>query len=333
MFKVLVGFVMAKHVRVLVTGSRGFIGRSFVASLQSMQFYVTSVIRSSGGANNILPNEVCIDSLDSSTNWSSVLKDIDVVVHLAARSYIVNDHALDPLEEYRQANTYSTLNLATEAARVGVRRFVFVSTLKVNGELSQVGKPFRFDDKPQPQSPYAISKYEAERGLHKIAAETGMEVVVVRPPLVYGAGVKGNFASLLRWVEKGLPLPLGGVTNNKRSLVGLDNLVDVLLACVSHPSAANQTFLVSDGEDLSTVELLQRIGHAIGRVPLLLRVPPQSLNFVATLLGKSGVATRLLGCLQVDIAHTCEILGWRPRITVDEGLRRTVNHVSEKVHL
>lgn len=322
---------MAEQKRIMVTGGRGFIGRSFIDSLQSEGFIVKSVIRSGVGMNQLMPNEVFVDRLDSSTQWSLVLKDIDVVVHLAARPYIINDDAIDPLEEYRQANTYATLKLATEAARVGVKRFVFVSTLKVNGELSQVGKPFRFDDTPQPQDHYALSKYEAELGLHKIAAETGMEVVVVRPPLVYGAGVKGNFASLLRWVEKGLPLPLGSVINNKRSLVGLDNLADMLVACVSHESAANQTFLVSDGEDLSTADLLHRIGHAMGRVPRLLRVKPQCLNLFASLLGKGGVAKRLLGSLQVDITHTCETLAWKPRITVDEGLRRAVRTMRENV--
>ncbi len=317
---------MTEQLRVVVTGGRGFIGRSLVLALQAKNLDILSVVRGGVAAQSLQPHEVGIERLDTSTNWCSVLKGANVVVHLAARAHIMRDEAIDPLAEYRRTNTDATMHLALQAARAGVKRFVFVSTLKVNGEHTLEGRPFRFDDQPQPEDPYGVSKYEAEQGLRKIAVETGMEVVIVRPPLVYGAGVKGNFASLLRWVQIGLPLPLGGVVANRRSLVGLDNLVDVLVACVHHASAANQTFLVSDGEDLSTAELLRRLGQAAGRAPRLLNVPPAWLNFCASLLGKDSVAQRLLGSLQVDIAHTCEILGWCPRVSVDEGLRRAASN-------
>lgn len=316
---------MTKAIRVVVTGGRGFIGRSLVLALQAKNFAILSVVRGGLAAQVCQAHEKGIDCLDATTNWCQVLNGADVVVHLAARAHIMRDETINLLAEYRRTNTEATLHLARQAAYAGVNRFVFVSTLKVNGEYSLQGRPFRFDDLSQPQDPYAVSKYEAEHGLRKIAAQTGMEVVIVRPPLVYGAGVKGNFASLLRWVDLGIPLPLGGVTGNRRSLVGLDNLVDVLVACVSHPAAANQTFLVSDGEDLSTAELLQRVGRAAGRVPRLLRVPPLWLNLCASLLGRGAVAQRLLGSLQVDITHTCKTLGWSPRVSVDEGLRRAVN--------
>lgn len=316
---------MTEALRVVVTGGRGFIGRSLVSALQAKNFDVLSVVRDSWDIQACQAHEVAIGRLDASTNWGPLLEGADVVVHLAARAHIMRDEATDPLAEYRRTNTDATLHLAFQAARAGVKRFVFVSTLKVNGEHTLEGRPFRFDDQPQPQDPYGVSKFEAEQGLRKIAVETDMEVVIVRPPLVYGAGVKGNFASLLRWVAWGLPLPLGGVIGNQRSLVGLDNLVDVLVACLSHPSAANQTFLVSDGEDLSTAELLQRVGRAVGKVPRLLCVPPSWLNLCAFMFGREAVAQRLLGSLQVDITHTCQTLGWSPRVSVDEGLQRAVN--------
>lgn len=322
---------MTDQTRVVVTGGRGFIGRSLVSALQKKKFDVLSVVRADSAKQEHQPFEACIGRLDGSTNWRMVLEGADVVVHLAARAHIMQDEAPDPLVAYRSTNTEGALNLASQAAQMGVRRFVFVSTLKVNGEQSVQGQPFRFDDVPNPQDPYGLSKYEAELGLRKIASDTGMEVVIVRPPLVYGAGVKGNFASLLRWVTKGRPLPLAGVVGNKRSLVGLDNLIDLLVTCVSHVSAANQTFLVSDGEDLSTADLLSRLGCAMGKRARLVYVPPSWLSFFASILGKGAVAQRLLGSLQVDITHTCETLSWRPPVSVDEGLRRTVQNARRDV--
>jgi nucleoside-diphosphate-sugar epimerase len=263
-----------------------------------------------------------LGSLDASLQWPAELRDRQVVMHLAARVHVMNESATNPLQAFREINTLGTLQLARQAAQAGVRRFIFVSSVKVNGEATVEGKPFTANDAPAPQDPYGISKAEAEVGLRQIAQETGMEVVIVRPPLVYGPGVKANFASLLRVVRRGIPLPLGWVTNNRRSLVALDNLVDLLITCVHHPAAANQTFLVSDGEDLSTTALLRRMGQAMGQPTRLLPVPPACLMLGAKLLGKTPVAQRLLGNLQVDITHTRETLGWTPPISVDEGLRR-----------
>jgi nucleoside-diphosphate-sugar epimerase len=236
----------------------------------------------------------------------------------------MHEKMLDPLAEYRRVNVQGTLNLARQAAAVGVRRFVFISSIKVNGEESLPGHPFTAHDVPAPEDAYGISKVEAEIELRRVAEETGMEVTIIRPPLIYGPGVKGNFASLISWVRRGLPLPLRGVTHNRRSLVCLDNLVDLILVCIEHPKAANQTFLISDGEDMSTTELLRKIGKALGRPARLIWVPAGLISLMAGLVGKKVISQRLLCSLQVDIRKTCELLNWKPPVAVDEGLRRAV---------
>ena len=255
------------------------------------------------------------------TSWADALRDCRSVVHLAALAHVPLGRMDDALAACRAINTVATLNLARQAAGVGVRRFVFISSIKVNGESTQPGRPFTAADPPAPQDAYAISKMEAEIGLRKIADETGMEVVIVRPPLVYGPGVKGNFAELMRWVARGIPLPLAGI-DNLRSLVALDNLVDLLLRCVEHPGAANQTFLVSDGEDLSTTDLLRRLAAAMGRPSRLFPLPQSWLRGAAALIGRGDAAARLCDSLQVDMTATREALGWTPPVGVDEGLRR-----------
>lgn len=306
--------------RVLVTGGTGWVGRALIAALHGQGHDVAAAVRKPvrlDGARTVV-----LGPLGAPTAWPAELDDRQVLVHLAARVHVMNDTATDPLQAFREVNTLGTLQLARQAAAAGVRRFVFVSSVKVNGEATPPGRPFTAGDAPAPEDPYGISKAEAESGLRQIGAQTGMEVVIVRPPLVYGPGVKANFASLMRAVRRGLPLPLGAVTDNRRSLVALDNLVDLLLTCTHHPAAAGQTFLVSDGEDLSTTGLLQRLGQAMGRPARLLPVPAGLLKLGATLVGKPGVAQRLLGNLQVDIAHTRRTLGWAPPLSVDEGLRR-----------
>lgn len=294
----------------LLTGAQGFLGSRLASRLAATQrdFRGSSVRLGAHG----LPD--CSDEL----------RDCTTVMHLAARVHIMDDPASDPLTAFREVNTAGTLNLARQAAASGVKRFVFVSSVKVLGEVTAPARPFLHDNPPAPLDPYGISKHEAEVGLREIAATTGMQVVIVRPPLVYGPGVKANFAAMMRAVRRGLPLPLASVTHNRRSLVALDNLVDLLITCIDHPAAANQTFLVSDGEDLSTADLLRRLGRAMGRPARLFPVPPALLQAGANLLGKGDVAQRLLGNLQVDISHTRETLGWTPPITVDEGLRRAV---------
>jgi len=262
--------------------------------------------------------------LDGEADWAQVLQGVDVVIHAAARAHVMREEVLDPLTEYRRVNVQGTSNLACQAAAAGVRRFVFISSIKVNGEETSPDRPFAADDAPAPEDAYGISKAAAEAELRRIAQETGMEVTIIRPPLIYGPGVKGNLSSLINWVRQGLPLPLGAVTHNRRSLVGLENLVDLIWVCVEHPKAANQTFLISDGEDLSTTELLSKIGNALSRPARLLWVPAGLIAFTANMLGKRVIAQRLLGSLQVDISKTCELLSWQPSVPVDEGLRRAV---------
>lgn len=307
---------------ILVTGGGGFIGRGVVAALIGRNIAFRQAVR----RDATTPQAVTIAEIDGETHWSHAVAGRHCVLHLAARAHILHESATDPLAAYRAVNTAGTLRLAEQAAAAGVRRFVFVSTVKVHGESSPLGRPFAETMAPAPADPYALSKWEAEQGLAAIAARTGMEVVVVRPPLVYGPGVKANFAALMRAVARGWPLPLGAIAN-RRSLVGVDNLVDFLLLCLEHPAAANQTFLVGDGEDLSTPELLHRLGTAMGRPARLWPVPPALLATGAALLGRRAAVERLCGNLQVDIAKAHALLGWTPPVGVDEGLRRTVQGI------
>lgn len=304
---------------VMVTGAHGFVGRSLCSSLANQGLGVRPVVRvRSAGEMDQVP----VGCIGPETDWAPALAGVDVVMHCAARVHVMNEDAASSFEAFRRVNVVGTLNLARQAAAIGVKRFVFVSSVKVNGEATLLGRPFRADDKPNPQDAYGASKYEAELGLRRLGMVTGMEVVIVRPPLVYGPGVKANFAAMMRWLARGVPLPFGSVSDNQRSFVALDNLVSLLATCVHHPAAANQTFLVSDGCDLSTCSLLRRMGNAMGKSTYLLPVPPAIMQLVANMLGKGDVARRLLGSLQVDIGKTRELLGWEPPISVDEGLRR-----------
>jgi UDP-glucose 4-epimerase len=313
---------------ILVTGASGFVGGALVRRLAATPSFngVVAPVRREGES---LPKEVQqipIGDLLPTTDWSTTLQHIDAVVHCAGRVHVMQDDAIEPLQAYREVNVSCTLNLARQAADAGVRRFVFISSIKVNGEATQPDQPFTADDIPAPLDPYGVSKLEAEQGLRRIEEETGIEMVIVRPPLVYGPGVKANFASMMRWLARGIPLPLGAIQNS-RSMVALDNLVDLLVTCVKHPDAAGQTFLVSDGEDLSTTGLLHRTAQAMGKKALLLPIPTFVLLCGADLLGKRAVAQRLCGSLQLDINKTRQILGWTPPVTVDEGLRRAAEGV------
>ncbi|BFN28977.1 SDR family oxidoreductase [Pseudomonas sp. SCT] len=252
---------------------------------------------------------------------SSAFYDVSAVVHCAARVHMMHDSDSDSLAAFRAVNVGGTLKLAEKAASVGVKRFVFISTIKVNGDSTVLGEPFRADDLPAPEDAYGLSKLEAERGLKELSAKTGMEVVIIRPPLVYGRGVKGNFGGMIKLVEKEIPLPFGAI-HNKRSLVGIDNLVDLIVRCIDHPAAANQVFLAGDGQDLSTPELVRGLAMAMGKHARLIPLPVGVLEFGATLLGKRALAHRLLGSLQVDITKTRELLEWQPRHSVEEGLLR-----------
>jgi UDP-glucose 4-epimerase len=307
---------------VLVTGANGFAGRALCAELVRRGYKVRGAVRSLSRISDPIGEPVEVGDINAATDWSGMLAGIDAVIHLAARVHLMREDAVDPLAEFRKVNVEGALNLAGQAAKAGVRRFIFISSIKVNGESTPLGKPYTADDKPAPSDPYGISKHEAEEALRQIAAETGMEVVIIRPPLVYGPGVKANFLTLMRWLNKGLPLPLGAI-DNKRSLVALDNLLDLIVTCMDHPGAVNQTFLVSDGDDLSTPELMRRIASALGRRAWLLPVPIWLLQICAGLLGKRSAVQKLCGSLQLNIDKTREQLGWMPPLRVDEALRIT----------
>lgn len=307
--------------RCLITGAAGFVGGPLVEKLHRERIWELAVTTRSAAAS--VPADVRHFPIEitSETDWTAALDGVDVIVHLAARVHIMNDRAADPLTEFRQINTAATLNLAEQAARAGVNRLVFISSIKVNGEEND--RPFRHDDTPMPVDPYGISKLECEIGLHEISARTGIEIVVIRPPLVYGPGARGNFALLVGLVRKKIPLPFASL-KNRRTLVALPNLVDLIVTGMTHPDAAGQTFLAGDGEDLSTPGLIEGIAAGLGVKPMLLPFPPALLQMGARVTGKNAVYQRLCGSLQVDISHARDVLGWSPVVTPREGLKLAV---------
>ena len=302
---------------ILVTGATGFVGTGLIARLAHDRRPVRAATRRDTGDLSPGVERATIGDLGRDTDWRPALEGVRTVVHLAARVHVTRDAAPDPLGEFRRVNVAGSLTLARQAAAAGVARFVFVSSVKVHGERGVFTEAAPL----APVDPYGISKSEAESGLHRIACETRMELVIIRSPLVYGPGVKANFRALMRAVARGLPLPLGAI-HNHRSLAALDNLVDFVLTCIKHPAAANETFLVSDGEDLSTTDLIRRLARALGQPARLIPVPASILMAGATMLGKRDMAQRLLGSLQVDISKARQLLGWVPPLSVDEGLRR-----------
>ena len=318
--------------RVLVTGGNGFVGHALGQALHQAGQSVTLCTRVAS-LSAIPATARLVEAgvrwvggceLSKITPWSHALQGMDVVVHCAARVHQLNDRTSNPLEVYRAENTAASATLAVAAAAAGVRRFVFLSSVKVNGEFTAPGNAFRAADQPQPSDPYGISKLEAELTIQQIASTSGMEFTIIRPPLVYGPGVKANFHRLMGAIQQSRWLPLGAVTHNRRSMIGLDNLVDLIKTCAYHPMAANQTMMASDGEDLSTADLVLRLAKAMNQKPRLLPVPPWLLQATASAIGKRDVALRLLGNLQVDSSPTRSLLGWQPPLSVDEGLMRAV---------
>lgn len=314
---------------ILVTGASGFVGGALCASLvyhSPLRISVRDKSKSELFANV----DVFEASISPDQDWSSTLSGVTAVVHCAARVHVMSEEVADPLFEFRRVNVDGTLNLARQASEAGVRRFVFISSIKVNGDCTDLGHPFTADQIPVPSDPYGVSKFEAEMGLRALSKETGMEVVIIRSPLVYGPEVKANFLSMMNWLRRGIPLPLGSVTKNRRSFVFIDNLVSMIIACINHPAAANQTFLVSDDEDLSTAGLLERMALALGRPSKSIRVPTALITLGARLIGWSDISQRLCGSLQVDIKKTKDLLDWSPPVSVDEGLRQTAAHFLKK---
>ena len=306
----------------VLTGATGFVGTAVIKRLREDN---NTTVRGCAREPSTLTAEgtdaLQIPDIGPDTNWQAALQGAAVVIHAAARVQVMADKVADPLAEFRAVNADGTLNLARQAAAAGVRRFIFISSIKVNGESKTLGHPYRHNDTLAPEDAYGQSKALAEDGLRAMAAETGLEVVIIRPPLVYGPGVKANFAAMMQLASKNLPLPLGAV-HNKRSLVALDNLVDLIVTCIDHPRAANEIFLVSDDQDVSTTELLTMMTRAAGKQPRLLPVPMSVVRWGANVLGKKALADRLCGSLQVDITHTKETLGWAPPVSLEEGIRR-----------
>jgi len=314
----------------LLTGYSGFVGKLILSTLKEININVKLLGRSF--VNNSPAVTYCNGVIGPNEEFNEALVGVSIIVHCAARAHIMNDASSHPLEAFREVNTYGTLNLAQQAANAGVKRFIFISSIKVNGETSELSKPFKPDDNYIPSDPYGLSKYEAEIGLRKIAKETGMEVVIIRPPLIYGPGVKANFASMMKWVNKGLPLPLGGINKNKRSLVSIYNLVDLIITCIDHPKAANQIFLVSDNEDVSTTGLLKNMAIALDTNHCLIPIPASWFNTASQLIGKPAIAQRLCGSLQVDISKTMELLDWKPPYASIESMKKTANAFLETLN-
>ncbi|GIA64098.1 UDP-glucose 4-epimerase family protein [Vibrio cholerae] len=302
--------------KILLTGATGFVGQQILRQLpqQARVFGRTKPARDC---------HFFAGELSANTDYRAALSGVDVVIHCAARAHVMNETAINAAELYQDINTHATLALAEQAAASSVKRFIFISSIKVNGESTSGRMPFTSSDQPCTSDHYGQSKLEAENRLKDLAAKTGLEVVIIRPTLVYGLGVKANFASLMRLISKGMPLPFGCIAKNKRSLVSVDNLVDLIITCIDHPKAANQVFLVSDDHDVSTSEMVRELAIALGKPTWQLPVPIWCYKLFGKLFGKSDIVDRLTGSLQVDISHTKETLGWKPPQTLQEGFKQT----------
>ncbi|TPE54367.1 SDR family oxidoreductase [Maribrevibacterium harenarium] len=301
---------------ILLTGATGFVGKALVSALHTKELRLLSR-KDPQQTQGIF----CQAEIDRTTDYSAYLHNVDVVIHTAARVHVMDESSCDPLSTFRDVNTAGTANLARQAAEAGVKRFIFLSSIKVNGESTSDRKPFMASDMRRPEDPYGISKSEAEELLLALGKETGMEIVIIRPPLVYGEGVKANFASLMKLVGKGFPLPFRAINQNKRSLVSVYNLVDLIKVCIDHSNAANQVFLVSDDHDLSTAQMVALMAKVQGKANLSLPVPVWCFKLAGKLFKKEAVVDRLVGSLQLDIEHTKKMLDWVPPYTVEHGFQ------------
>lgn len=312
--------------KILLTGATGFIGKALISELLKQKIELVASIRKE---NMVLPKNIKTintGELLPSTDWSAALTNVDVVVHLAARVHVMQDGSSNPLAEFRKTNTAATLNLAEQAAAAGATRFIFISSIKANRGTQKLLTP---NDTSIPDDPYGLSKYEAEQGLLAIAKQTKMDVIIIRPPLVYGPNVKGNFLTLIKCIQKNVPLPLGNI-HNLRSLIALDNLVDFICCCIYTHDISNEIFIVSDGEDISTTELLKKIAHAFNKKALLIPIPAITLSFIANILGRKSIADRVLASLQVDSSNATELLGWKPIISMDAQLKKIADSSSNE---
>lgn len=307
--------------KILLTGYSGFVGSKVLSHFSEELDSIKCL-----GRSEPLTGEYVSGELNSTSVYAAALADVDVVIHCAARVHIMNDQSADPLADFREVNTAGTINLAEQALAAGVKRFIFVSSIKVNGESTELDKPFTSNDKRCPEDFYGQSKSEAEELLLQLARDSDLEVVIIRPTLVYGPGVKANFASLLNLVSKGLPLPFGCITNNKRSLVSVSNLVDLIITCIEHPNAVNQVFLVSDDYDISTATMLRYMSQALNQPSRMLPIPLWCYSLAGKIFGKQDIVDRLIGSLQVDITHTKVTLGWAPPQSIEDGFKATADH-------
>lgn len=314
----------AQHTKnVLVTGPNGFVGRSVCQELTKREYVVRGALRKA----KTIPNgcqSIVVGEINGQTDWDQALKDIDVVVHLAARVHVMNDNVVDPLAAFRKVNVEGTRQLAKFAAAASVKHFIYVSSIKANGEATQVNKPFSEIDEPGPKDYYGISKWEAEQVLRKIESVSDMAVTIFRPPLLYGPGVKANFLSLIKLADKRLPLPLGAITN-KRSLLGLGNFVDLICYCIKHPASKGETFVVSDGHDLSTAELFSKIASALKKPARIFSVSPRILGMLGRIVRKQDIIKRLVGSLEINSTKVQKKLDWQPPFSVDDELVRTID--------
>ena len=310
--------------RILVTGASGFVGQALVAHLVGLDSNeVVAMMRASPANRLAAARYVAAGDMTAGRLGAATLEGVEVIVHAAARVHVLNDDKAKSAIEFDRVNVTATLELAHQAVAAGVRRFVFLSSIGVNGVQTDIGKPFTEADPPNPHNPYADSKLKAEQGLLLLSEQSGLELVIIRPPLVYGPGVRANFAALMRAVQRGWPLPLACV-HNLRSMVAMDNLVSFIATCVDHPRAANTTFLVSDGQDISSPNLVRGLAQALGVAARLVPVPVSALQFVGRALGRGDVIQRVCGNLRVDISKARRVLAWQPPVSMDEGLRRTV---------
>ena len=311
--------------KLLITGGTGFIGKALIAKLKLSKYSINISTRKN---NLIFPKEkktlvFNTGEINHKTDWFDALTGVDCIVHCAGRAHMTEELKKDSIDIYRNVNVKGTINLAQQAATCGVKRFIFLSSIKVNGEKTFSSTSYKFDDSPNPEDVYGISKWEAEKGLWEVSKTTGLEVIIIRPTLVYGYGVKGNLARLIKLIRSGIPLPLG-LVQNQRSMIGMDNLINLLIRCIDHPKASGKTFLASDGEDLSTPELIKFIASSMGKKANLFPLPIFMLKFLGSIFGKSEEINRLVGSLKIDDSYTKEILDWTPSVSVEEGIRRMV---------